>query len=91
MMRLRYPAVVDMAYSASAPTLLYAQRIDPTAYYAKITESAERSHHGCPGAVRQAFRDYLTLGSKEATIAALGLCPTALPPYLRAGYVLPQP
>ena len=25
MMRLRYPAVVDIAYSASAPTLLYAQ------------------------------------------------------------------
>ena len=40
MMRLRYPAVVDMAYSASAPTLLYAQKIDHSAYYKKITESA---------------------------------------------------
>ena len=33
MMRLRYPAVIDMAYSASAPTLLYAQRVAHTAYY----------------------------------------------------------
>ena len=46
MMRLRYPDVVDMAYSASAPTMLYAQEVDTMAYYRKITESAERSVPG---------------------------------------------
>jgi pimeloyl-ACP methyl ester carboxylesterase len=68
MMRLRYPAVVDMAYSASAPTLLYAQQIDPTAYYQKVTESAERSVPGCPTAVRQAFTAYLALKSTKETL-----------------------
>jgi pimeloyl-ACP methyl ester carboxylesterase len=89
MMRLRYPAVVDMAYSASAPTLLYAQLIEHTAYYQKITESAERAVSGCPAAVRRAFASYLSLGSKEATVSGLGLCtdPSAMPAYIAAGDV----
>ena len=87
MMRLRYPAVVDMAYSASAPTLLYAQKVDHTAYYKKITESAARSNPACPAAVRKATAAYLALGSKEATIAGLGLCTakSSMPQYIATG------
>jgi pimeloyl-ACP methyl ester carboxylesterase len=87
MMRLRYPAVVDMAYSASAPTLLYAQRVSHSAYYARVTASAERSVPGCPAAVRQAIAAYLSLGSKEVAARGLGLCTgeTAMPAYIEAG------
>lgn len=46
MMRLRYPAVIDMAYSASAPTLMYAQQIDQYAYYTVIANSMEKSVPG---------------------------------------------
>ena len=33
MMRIRYPAVVDFAYAASAPINFYAQHVDEYAYY----------------------------------------------------------
>lgn len=33
MMRIRYPGVVDFAYSASAPMLFYTQQVDQFAYY----------------------------------------------------------
>ena len=87
MMRLRYPAVVVMAYSASAPTLLYAQQVDHTAYYKKITESAERAVAGCPAAVRLAISSYYALGTKAATINGLGLCTgkSEMPRYLAQG------
>ena len=53
MMRLRYPAVVDGAYAASAPMKFYAQQIDEYAYYKVITASAgTQSHwHMCMGIV----------------------------------------
>ena len=38
MMRLRYPGVVDMAYSASAPMYFYTQEVDEHAYYELITQ-----------------------------------------------------
>ena len=87
MMRLRYPAVVDMAYSASAPTLLYAQQVDPSKYYAVVTRSAERAVPGCPDAVRAALAEILALPSKAEVAAALGLCldASATPAYIKEG------
>jgi pimeloyl-ACP methyl ester carboxylesterase len=55
MMRIRYPSVVDMAYSASAPMRFYSQQVTQYEYYARVTASAERSMPGCPEAVRGAF------------------------------------
>eukprot|EP00434_Breviolum_minutum_P012374 symbB.v1.2.010901.t2/scaffold720.1/size169259/12 len=55
MMRMRYPAVVDMAYASSAPLRFYSQEVSQYEYYAKVTESAERSVKGCAGAVKKAF------------------------------------
>lgn len=49
MMRMRYPAVVDMAYASSAPLRFYSQEVSQYEYYAKVTESAERSVKGCAG------------------------------------------
>merc|ERR1719223_903602 len=55
MMRLRYPAVVDMAYAASAPLKFYTQQVGQYDYYTKVTESAEKAVAGCSHAVRLAF------------------------------------
>eukprot|EP00929_Paragymnodinium_shiwhaense_P003639 TRINITY_DN104227_c0_g1_i1.p1 TRINITY_DN104227_c0_g1~~TRINITY_DN104227_c0_g1_i1.p1 ORF type:complete len:523 (-),score=69.49 TRINITY_DN104227_c0_g1_i1:146-1714(-) len=55
MMRLRYPAVVDMAYAASAPMKFYTQQVEQLEYYDRVTRSAERSLAGCPAAVKKAF------------------------------------
>jgi hypothetical protein len=62
MMRIRYPGVVDFAYSASAPMLFYTQQVDQSSYYSVVTNSAERALPGCSDAV---------LSSLQKTIGAL--------------------
>ena len=83
MMRLRYPGVVDAAYSASSPIQMYAQAIDQFAYYRIVTESAARASPACPDAVRAALA--ATLGApgvtKDAIVTGLNLC-TPLPRYI---------
>jgi hypothetical protein len=49
MMRLRYPAVVDIGYAASAPMRFYSQEVEQNAYYEIITNSANRALAGCGG------------------------------------------
>jgi pimeloyl-ACP methyl ester carboxylesterase len=85
MMRLRYPAVVDAAYAASAPLAFYSQRVSWTAYYEKVTESAERSVAGCAGALRTAFAAFAA-ASASRLVRELGLC-TPLPDYIANGGV----
>ena len=86
MMRLRYPAVVDMAWAASAPMGFYAQSVNQYSYYARVTESAARANPKCPAAVRGALA--ATLGASGVTkaeiVAGANLC-SPLPPYLEAG------
>ena len=60
-------AVVDMAYSASAPTLMYAQQIDQYAYYKVIASSMEKSVAGCVGAARTAFAAVVNALSKPGS------------------------
>ena len=76
-----------MAYSASAPTLLYAQVIPHGAYYERVTRTAQKSVKGCPEAVRRSFADYLSLDSKESVIRELGICDDAssMPRYIAEG------
>jgi hypothetical protein len=80
MARLRYPAVVDFAYSASAPMLFYAQEVDQYAYYKVVSDSAEKSVTGCSSAVKSAL-DTLSTLTKDAAIDALNIC-EPLPDYL---------
>ena len=73
MMRLRYPAVVDGAYAASAPMKFYAQRVEQHAYYAVVTRSAEAARAGCAAAVAAALE--LVAAADVATLVTrLGLC-----------------
>lgn len=83
-MRLRYPSVIDIGYSASAPMRFYAQRVDQFAYYKRVTESAEKAVPGCPAAVRRILGSTLAGTSKNAMINGLGLC-SPLPQYLEEG------
>jgi len=81
MMRLRYPAVVDMAYAASAPMRFYTQQVGQYEYYEKVTESAERASPGCPAAVRLALEEFSEFFGKstiEEAIVRFSLC-TPLP------------
>eukprot|EP00325_Prymnesiales_sp_UTEX-LB-985_P000300 CAMPEP_0174705638 /NCGR_PEP_ID=MMETSP1094-20130205/8792_1 /TAXON_ID=156173 /ORGANISM="Chrysochromulina brevifilum, Strain UTEX LB 985" /LENGTH=458 /DNA_ID=CAMNT_0015903833 /DNA_START=484 /DNA_END=1860 /DNA_ORIENTATION=+ len=80
MMRLRYPAVVDGAYAASAPTSIYAQQIDQYAYYRVVTQTAEKAAPGCAKAVRSHL-DLIAAASTDMLVDRLGLC-EPLPPYI---------
>ena len=82
MMRLRYPSVVDIAYSASAPMTFYTQEVDQFAYYKLITESAERSVKGCASSVREAIEAVHGLKTANRVVKELDIC-TPLPTYLR--------
>jgi len=85
-MRLRYPAVVDMAYAGSAPVRFYNQEVGPYDYYRVVTDSAARANAACPGAVRSLLA--ATIGApgvtKDAIVAGLGLC-APLPQYMQDG------
>ena len=84
----RARATHTVAYSASAPTLMYAQQIDQYAYYKVIASSMEKSVAGCVGAARVAFAAVAsalrTPGSKASVVEKLGIC-TPLPTYLEKG------
>ena len=82
MMRLRYPAVIDIAYSASAPMLFYTQEVDQYAYYQRITESAEKSFAFCSNSVQDAIKAVHDLLTIDQVVQELEIC-TPLPEYLR--------
>ena len=85
MMRLRYPAVVDMAWAASAPMKFYSQEVAAEEYYASVTASAQRASPSCPDAVRAVLAATLASGATKDVIASnLGLC-EPLPAYITAG------
>ena len=80
MMRLRYPAVIDGAYAASAPMNFYAQRVSQYDYYTVIKRSAERAKPGCSVAVRDAL-SLITAADRSTLIQQLNLC-VPLPSYM---------
>lgn len=55
MMRLVHSDVVDIGYASSAPLPLYAQTVDPNAYFDKVTQSTEHTSAGCPHAIKSAL------------------------------------
>ena len=86
MMRIRYPAVVDFAYSASAPMLFYSQHVNQFDYYRVVTDSARKASAGCPAAVQQMLQKSLVGKTKAEIVSSLGLC-TPLPAYMDQGDV----
>jgi len=83
MMRIRYPAVVDFSYSASAPMRFYSQEVDQYAYYGIISKSAEDVSGGCSSAVQKMLMNTIAeAGSKDVITQNLQLC-TPLPIYIQ--------
>jgi pimeloyl-ACP methyl ester carboxylesterase len=57
LMRVRYPALVDMAYASSAPVMGYPGFADQYAWRARVTENwARYGGDDCPQLVRNGFR-----------------------------------
>lgn len=82
MMRLRYPAVVDIAYAASAPMGFYSQAVAQGAYYALVTASAEKAVAGCAAATRSMLAQTLaSAASMGAIVAGANLC-DPIPSYI---------
>lgn len=82
--RIRYPAVVDMAYSASPALGFYNQAVDPFAYYGRVTDTVARASPQCPDAVRAMLAATLATADKATMIMRLNLC-APLPDYIAAG------
>ena len=85
-MRLRYPAVVDIAYAGSAPVRFYSEEVGQYDYYRVITDSAARANASCPDAVRAMLG--ATIGAPGVTKADittnLNMC-APLPQYMQDG------
>eukprot|EP00977_Amphora_coffeiformis_P003112 scaffold581_cov169-Amphora_coffeaeformis.AAC.2 len=89
MMRLVHSDIVDMAYASSAPLPLYAQTVDPNAYFDKVTEALETVSAGCPMAIKATLleieTDILQSDEDVRQIATrLGICADgdAMPDYI---------
>lgn len=85
MLRLRYPAVVDGAYAASAPIRIYAQQVSQYAYYTVVTKSAERARQGCAAHVLAALQ-LIAAADVPTLVQKLQIC-QPLPDYVLRGGV----
>ena len=94
MARLRFPDVIDMAYSGSAPMKFYSQEVQPEDYYNHITKVAEQTIPGCSQSVRDTLTAVLAnhnainkhaASTNKNYIPALevGICPGSLPSYVQ--------
>jgi len=95
MMRLVHPEIVDIAYAASAPLLLYSQSTDQNGYYEIVSASAEKSAPGCARAVKTALvgvvSEIMAAGADFANIAGrIGLCTETIPDYIDSAEMFAQ-
>lgn len=83
--RLRYPAVFDASYAASAPLRFFSQEVDQYAFYDHVTRVADAASPGCADYVKRTLEATLAegaAGDEEDIVAKLGLC-EPLPAYMR--------
>lgn len=95
MMRLVHPEIVDIAYAASAPLLLYSQSTDQYGYYEIVSASAEKSAAGCAQAVKTALMgvvsEIMTAGAEFANVAErIRLCKGTIPDYIDSAELFAQ-
>ncbi|CAJ1930855.1 unnamed protein product [Cylindrotheca closterium] len=81
--RVMFPNKVDIAYSASAPMLFYAQKVEQEAYYDHITKVANETRAGCAEDVRKAlFEVQVKIMRDEFDNDDLGICEYSIPDYI---------
>lgn len=96
MMRLVYPANVDMAYGSSAPLKLYSKEASPWGYFEIITEAADRSSPGCSASVKEALTDFESIfqdapdNFAQLAYDKLNVCPGSIPSYIDSGALFAQ-
>jgi pimeloyl-ACP methyl ester carboxylesterase len=95
MLRIVHPDKVDMAYASSSPLPLYAQDMDPNAFYDIVADSVDRTSPGCSEAVRSTLRkinDDIISGEHHFTHFAekLDVCVRTLPEYINTKEVFAQ-
>ena len=95
MLRIVHPDKVDMAYASSSPLPLYAQDMDPNAFYDIVADSADHTSPGCSEAVRSSLRtinDEIISGEYHFTHYAekLDVCVRTLPEYIDTKEVFAQ-
>ena len=77
--RYKYPNVFSAALSASGPVRMMDDSIDPTAYFAKVTQDFANADATCPDLVRKGYNDIRLAASTGTTGAdelmrAFNLC-----------------
>jgi len=76
--RIAHPDVVDAAYAASAPLLMYAQVSNAYAYYDIVTRAADVASPGCAHSVKTTLseieRIVMDSPSLEEAARAVGVC-----------------
>lgn len=80
--------MLSFSLYSSAPLDLYAQNVDPNAYFDKVTEVAEMASSGCANGVRStmfAVRDELLTDytSIQQAAKAVGFCHKTFPDYIQ--------
>jgi hypothetical protein len=88
LLRIAFPDKIDMSYAASAPLHLYAQDVDPNAYFDLVTRVAEQTSEGCASAVRDAVEEaratVLSSNSFSDEATRMGICADHIPDYIQS-------
>jgi Serine carboxypeptidase S28 len=96
LMRIVHDDVVDIGYASSAPLYLYSHQVSKTAYYEKVTASADTALSGCASAVKTTLQQVqLRLEATRSSGLAkeaqsLGICPKTIPAYINTTSMLAQ-
>jgi hypothetical protein len=98
LMRIVHPDLVDIGYASSAPLHLYSHKVDPWAYYEKVTASADAASPGCAHAVKSTLlevQSHLLSLHQEPDVVSneaknLGICPNSVPAYIQDTDMLQQ-
>ena len=87
---------MDISYASSAPFDLYDHNVAPTAYYEKVTLTADEFTPGCANAVREALieaqEQIMNSNNRDLrqVAANYGICPDSVPKYIQTTDVLSQ-
>ena len=95
MMRFVHPDVIDIGYASSAPLHLYSQARDTRDYYDKVTETAARYDHRCPGALEEAQMEIVAALKDPAVpfqdaAKRMGVCVHKIPAYITTNEIFSQ-
>lgn len=94
LLRIAHPDKIDMAYASSAPLKLYAQDVNPDAYYERISEVADIASPGCRGAIQTTLDavNEMALNTSDFRKLAreMNICVEDIPHYIKTREMFAQ-